>query len=79
MAEVESSEDLVSRLIDGMEPGSFVTKWVVIAEVIDADGDRALICSGDDGLTRWDTYGLLTDALMTEKAHQFAARLDDGP
>lgn len=65
---------LVGQLVQDLEPGSIVTRFVVVAEVIDADGIRGLWTDTHDGATRWDTLGLLTFALGQEKAAQVAER-----
>jgi len=71
------SDDLIGQLITDAEPGSFVTKWIVIAEAIDTTGERYVWAQGSSDLTRWDTYGLLTEALMQEKSLHIATRLED--
>lgn len=73
----DSPEALIARLVAGEE--SFVTRWVVIAEMIESDGERVVICAGAEDMQRWDSYGLLTEALEVEKAHHLATRLEDGP
>lgn len=65
--------DLIGQIIEGLDPGAFVTRFVVLAEVIGADGDRGLWSQTHDGATRWDTYGLLKDAMETEVAKHHAA------
>lgn len=69
--------DLVGQIIEGLDPGAFVTKFVLVAEVIDTEGTRGVWAQGSDDLTRWDTYGLLTEALTTEKAAHIVSRMDD--
>lgn len=64
----------IAGLINDVDPGAFVTKYVVIAEVIDANGDRAVWMDSSDDATQWDTYGLLTYALNHEAAQ---AEYDD--
>jgi hypothetical protein len=49
---------------------------VVLAEVIGADGVRGLWSQTHDGASRWDTYGLLKDAMETEVAKHHAALRD---
>lgn len=55
---------------------SMVTKWVALVEVIDGDGDRGLWALGSEGMTSWDTVGMLTYAVHMEQAGHVAAALD---
>jgi len=54
------SAELVGQIIEGLEPGAFVTKFVLIAEVIDTDGERGIWTETHYGAKPWDTLGLLT-------------------
>lgn len=58
------TEAIAASMIDG----EFVNKFIVIAEVIDTDGDRALWASSNDGATSWDIMGLLQWGLTREMA-----------
>ena len=63
-------EDLhneLTRVLQKVEPG-MVTKWVILAETIDADGDRGLWSLCSESATAWDTLGLLQFALHREQA-----------
>lgn len=73
MAEQPDSHAIVAQLIEGLDPGCLVTQFVVVAEVIDTEGERAMWIDTHGGASRWDTYGLLTYALNEEAAHQHAA------
>lgn len=75
--EQDDTARLVGQIIEGLDPGAFVTKYVVVAEAIDTEGQRAVWSQASDDATRWDTYGLLTEALQTEKAAHIAERMDD--
>jgi hypothetical protein len=68
----DDTSDLIAQAIEGLDPGAVVTKFVVVAEVIDSDGGRAVWTDTHDGATRWDTYGLLAYALENEVAHHVA-------
>lgn len=59
---------LIGELIDGLDPGAFVTRWVVVAEVIDAEGDRAVWMDVSDDAKAWDSLGLLEYALQRERS-----------
>jgi hypothetical protein len=76
-AQPEADESLIAKLIEDLSPGAFVTKFIVVAEIIETDGERAVCVTASDDLRRWDTYGLLTEALMTEKSQHIASRLEE--
>lgn len=46
--------------------GGFVTKWVLVAETIGADGERGVWTWTSDGMQPWDSMGLLGFALAIE-------------
>jgi hypothetical protein len=56
----------VSDLVQQLDPGAMVTRFVVLAEVIDADNDRALWSFTAPDATKWDSMGLLQFALRRE-------------
>lgn len=62
------SNDLIGQLIEGLDPGAFVTRFVLVAEAIAPDGVRTLWTETHDGATSWDTLGLLTYATQAEQA-----------
>lgn len=73
--------DLIGELVDGLDPGAFVTRWVIVAEVIDTEGERAVWMDTSDDATPWDTLGLLEYALQRERSAQVVDRMredDDG-
>lgn len=72
-----TNDDHVSQMVETMDPGAFVTKYVLIAEVIDAEGNRGVWSDTHDEATRWDTYGLLMEALTAEQAKQGIDSRDD--
>lgn len=67
-------DELISRVVHRLEPGALVARYLLVAEVIvPEDGSTAVWITGSKGLERWDTYGLLTEALTNEKIkHQQA-------
>lgn len=72
-----AAADLVAQLIEDLDPGCVVIKFAVVVEVIDAEGNRTVWRTTHDNATRWDTYGLLTEALESVRAeHYDAARTD---
>lgn len=44
--------------------GSFVTKWLVVAEFMDPNGEKWLALRNSEGMTTWDRNGMLHDALF---------------
>ncbi len=73
---IDRSEDLVSELIEGLDPGAMVTKFVVVAEGIDTDGVRALYTATHEGAKAWDSIGLLTYALARENAQILREKME---
>jgi hypothetical protein len=47
---------------------SLVTKWVVLIEIVDGNGDRALWTAASKDIMSWETKGLLQHALDVEAA-----------
>ena len=73
----DDATSLVAQLIEGLDPGAFVTRFVLVAEVIDSQGDRGMWMETQDA-ARWDIYALLTWALEEERAnHQLSTLLAD--
>lgn len=56
------STELVGQIIEGLEPGSFVTRYVLVAEVIGPNGERSIWTETHEDAADWDTLGLLTYA-----------------
>lgn len=80
MAKRLSAEQLVGRIMNRLDPGSFVTKFALVAEVIDTNGKRVLWRTGSEFDTEpWDTYGLLMWALQEERAQQIESRTSSEP
>lgn len=48
--------DAVSQVLG--RHGLMVTKWILAAEVLDADGERALESFASPDIRAWDTIGL---------------------
>lgn len=71
-----SAVDLVTQIVGERDPGCMVTKFVVIAEVIDPEGERGVWTETHEDALRWDTYGLLVEALQAEKARQIAEEIE---
>jgi hypothetical protein len=57
----------VSKVINDHEDGpAYLMRFVVLAEIVDAEGGRGLWQVAADGMMRWDTLGLLEHARDTE-------------
>lgn len=73
----DASTGAIAQLINGLDPGAVVTKFVVVAEVIDADGEPNVWTETHDGAMPWDRIGLLRYALWLEAAETAADDEDD--
>jgi hypothetical protein len=59
----------LSKAISDHEGGAtYVNRFVVLAEIVDVDGERVLVQVAADGMARWDTLGLLEHARSVEWA-----------
>lgn len=47
---------------------SMTVKWLGLIETMDSDGLRGLWTLGSDGITAWDSIGMLQYALQREQA-----------
>jgi hypothetical protein len=54
-------------LIGAAFAAPLVTKWVVVAEVIDEDGDKCMQSMRSEDLPTWDFLGMLQFQLIIEK------------
>lgn len=52
----------VSDLLQRLDPGSMVTRFVAVVEVVSGDGERSLWVFNAPDAKPWDTLGLLTYA-----------------
>ena len=74
---VTTPEDAVQAMVETFSPGGLVNKFLIVAEVIDEDGQRDFWTVSHEGSTRWDNYGLLMEALQQEKAEHTESLLHD--
>ena len=59
----------VQQVIAGHEGApTYLMRFVVLAEIVDSEGERALFQVTADGMKRWDTLGLLEHARAVEWA-----------
>ena len=69
MTDDEINEAIGGKLCDVLgENGEMVTKWLVVAEIVDENGERWARYHYHDGATRWDNLGLLRYAEQQEQA-----------
>lgn len=47
---------------------TYLMRFVVLAEIVDSEGERALVQVAADGMMSWDTLGLLEHARSVECA-----------
>ena len=64
--------DAISNIL-GAE-AEMVTRWVVLIETLDKDGDRGLWSLSDHDAKPWDTLGMLMFGVQKEQAR--ISRLD---
>ena len=58
MAEIQNYAELNEAITKEMgQP--IVTKWMVLGELIDEDGDRCTFYISSDACTVWDQFGLM--------------------
>lgn len=72
-----TQEELVSAInsVLARRRKAMVTKFVLVAELIDGDGLRAIWSSASPGITSWDEAGLITYAQNKILSHEFMTRL----
>lgn len=59
------------------ESGDMVTRWALVAEVIDEDGARSVWTLAPDEAKAWDTLGLLAFAQQVEQAEAVKQAMED--
>lgn len=62
--------DMIADLVHRIDEGGMATRWVILAEVVDADGERACWTLTPDGQRIWDTLGLVEYARLLEYANE---------
>jgi hypothetical protein len=68
LEETSPEDDLAAKIIEAIDPGAILTKYLFIAEGFNSNGDRAFYTVMNDGAMIWDTIGLLTYAQAYEEA-----------
>jgi hypothetical protein len=68
MAEIPDYEQKFEAAISDALAGTLVTRWVVVTELIEQDGERAIYVSSSDDSRTWDIIGMLDYALTRERA-----------
>lgn len=67
MTQATDPTNLIAQLVEGLDPGAMVTKYVLVAEVIDTDGDQCIWMNTHSDANAWDTLGLLAYATAVEQ------------
>lgn len=67
----------IGELIQRIDPGVMMTRFVLVAEVIDNDGGRSVWSVEAPGSTSWDVLGLLEYAKAAESVSVWTAGDDD--
>lgn len=68
MSSDEEIDSLVSDMVEKLETGAMLTKYIVIAEGIDPQGERAVYMATHTDAKTWDILGLLSYAQGIENA-----------
>ena len=76
MSKTAADAEAVTSAAETLLGVPMVTRWVLVAEIIDADGSRGLADCTSPGLAYWDVTGMLTSALQT-RASQPIWTIDD--
>lgn len=70
--------DAINAAVSEHEHG-MVTRWVAVLEIIDGEGERAILTLASEDLRQWDSIGMLDFALSNERAGIVRDKLrDDG-
>lgn len=65
-SEVTQMHAALCEGIEKIDPGAMLTRWVIIAEVIDGMGERACWTLAAPDNKKWDTIGLVAYAHRCE-------------
>lgn len=64
----ETALDAVASLIATVDPGAMVQRFLLLAEVVDADGERVMWAFEPPDAKPWDALGLIEWARQIEQA-----------
>jgi len=64
----EAAHQAVSNLVAQIDPGAMVNRFVLLCEVMDSQGERAVWTLAPKDAQAWDTLGLLDFARSLEYA-----------
>lgn len=67
MDDPNSAEGFVSDFLEDADAGAMVTRFLLVVEGIDSDGERAIYMRTHEGAAVWDVMGLAQFALSTEQ------------
>jgi hypothetical protein len=74
---ISETENLVGQMMEIIDPGVLVSKFLVIVEGVDSDGQRAMYSTVSRGLTSWDVLGMLAFVEAREQALMTVRRMED--
>lgn len=57
-----------SAIAEATEGSEMISRWVTLVETIDGDGKRGMWLACADGMTPWDSIGMLRYAISREDA-----------
>lgn len=57
----------IAEVIAAHEERGLVTKWIALIETLDGEGAPGLWTATSDGLSAWDTEGMLGHALTLQR------------
>lgn len=60
-------EDLVAHILEYVDSGAMVTKFIVLIEGIDSEGTRSVYMSTNEEAKIWDNLGLLNYGIAQEQ------------
>ena len=66
----EAMEEELTQAVDGIvsrHNGGMATKWAMVVETINADGERGMWSFTSAGIAPWDTLGLFSYAIKLEE------------
>lgn len=74
MSDRQVADDLGQAVAEVLSKhGQMATRWVVLVEVIEGDGNRGLWIEAPEDMRQWETLGLLEFA----RAHECAKMTND--
>lgn len=66
--QVDNAEGYVAKILEEIQSGCVMTKFILIAEAINQEGERGAYYVKNEGSMLWDEIGMLEFALAHAKA-----------